>query len=639
MGALTRVDVVVLQRHLHDDAGGTDMGPLHRHTEVMVAGTPSAGSYQHIVLALGEELAVDALDVVGNIVVVHRREIVIVLHIHHIHHVLADAMSQGVVGAQQTIHVGYRPHVLVEHLLGIHDGTDLEEVEVAGLVGMDVAGKLYLHGTAHCLHSVSHRHLQDFGQRDDTVLKHAVEGDDLATVLIHPVVEHLVVGVEGGGNVLQRAVCHGILHPYLEDVETIVHLEILAHMLQVEGIELGLGLAQSFLQLGGLEHLVGMVGTDAQGLTAIDDILAQSEGETGDALLRRLVADGIVVERAKHTAHRGIEAVTILLAHHLLQDHRHLLLVDDVARGGHICLGVAVEHGGIDSLDGTRQHLQHLVLVLQAGYHIGGIDAGKGLVVGILQQRTGADGDGTLRRLEEGEEVGYQRVGQLRPQEMLQDFLVTGIAQCYRIEIVLLHEGIKNVSAENHGLGNLHRGVAILAELGMALDHVVEEGESPTLSAQRPFADAGEVGILVKLHTVEDCHHAEVLHVAVLHDGVEDDLAVGIHILQPFPGDVFQEGGDGEDGTGTEPTAHVVATDMVEHRVVGDAEDIVLQLLQTADAHDLIMGLRVAEDEVAETQVLLHQLPEVYAHLLRVLVDEAEAFRLCLRPVLALVAL
>ena len=119
--------------------------------------------------------------------------------------------------------------------------------------------------------------------------------------------------------------------------------------------------------------------------------------------------------------------VAIPVAHHFLKDDCHLLLVDDVLRGEHISLGVLIIDRGIDALDGTSQHPQHLILVLQIRYHIGGVDARKRLVMGILEQRRRPHRDRAPCGLEEGEEVGYQRVGQLSPHEVVQDFLIAGI--------------------------------------------------------------------------------------------------------------------------------------------------------------------------------------------------------------------
>ncbi len=266
-------------------------------------------------------------------------------------------MSQRVVGAQQTIAVRYRLHILVEHLLGIHYRTNLEQIELAGLVGVDIAGELDFHRATHRLASKLHRHLKNLRQWDDIMLEHTGKGNHLASILIYAVVQYLVVGIECGGDVVERAIGYGILHLHLEDVESIVHLKVLAHVLHVEGIELGLRLAQRLVHLGSLEHLVRMIRTNSQGLTSIHDILAQSERQTSDTLLCRLVAYRIIIERTKHTTHVRVEMVAIGLANHLLKDDRHLFLVDDVASGSHVSLGIAIEHRGIDALDGTSQHL------------------------------------------------------------------------------------------------------------------------------------------------------------------------------------------------------------------------------------------------------------------------------------------
>ena len=158
----------------------------------------------------------------------------------------------------------------------------------------------------------------------------------------------------------------------------------------------------------------------------------------------------------------------------------------------------------------------------------------------------------------------------------------------------------------------------------MRLDDIVEEGEATPLAPERAVADAREVGVAVELATVEDRHHADVLHVAVLHNGVEDDLAVRVNVLQPMPRDLLQELAHGEDGTGAEPARDVVARDVVEHGVGRDLEDVVLQLLQRADARYLLVGVRVAEHEVAKAHVLLDEVAQLHGEHLGVLVHEME---------------
>ena len=158
---------------------------------------------------------------------------------------------------------------------------------------------------------------------------------------------------------------------------------------------------------------MGMVRRDTERLATIDNILAKAEGQRGDALLSGLVADGVVVQRTQHAGESGVVEVTVLLAYDFLEYDGHFLLVDDVLRGGHISLRVAVIDRGIDGLDGTGQLAQHLVLVVQIGNHIGGVDAGEGLIVTVLQQRRGTHGDRTLHGIKEGEEVGNKCIGKL----------------------------------------------------------------------------------------------------------------------------------------------------------------------------------------------------------------------------------
>ena len=78
---------------------------------------------------------------------------------------------------------------------------------------------------------------------------------------------------------------------------------------------------------------------------------------------------------------------------------------------------------------------------------------------------------------------------------------------------------------------------------------------------------------------------------------------------------------------------------MVEHRVVGNLEDIVLQFLQRSHTTHLFMGLRIAEDEVAESHVFFYHLSQVNIHLLTVLVDEVKALGFCLCAVFAFATL
>ncbi len=159
----------------------------------------------------------------------------------------------------------------------------------------------------------------------------------------------------------------------------------------------------------------------------------------------------------------------------------------------------------------------------------------------------------------------------------------------------------------------------------MPLNDIVEESQSTPFASQRAVADACEVAVRVEAVAAEQRHNTLILHVTILHYGIEDNLAVGINILQLVPGHRLQKRRHRENGTRREPTADVVARDVEQHRVVGYGEDVVLQLLEVAYAAYLLARHRVAEDEVAKPEVLFKDMPEVDVHLLRVLVNELEA--------------
>ena len=70
----------------------------------------------------------------------------------------------------------------------------------------------------------------------------------------------------------------------------------------------------------------------------------------------------------------------------------------------------------------------------------------------------------------------------------------------------------------------------------------------------------------------------------------------------------------------------MVAADVEEHRVVGDVENVVLQLFERANAGHLFARFGVAKDEIAKAHVLFHVVAQVDTHLLRVLIYKAKAF-------------
>ena len=216
------------------------------------------------------------------------------------------------------------------------------------------------------------------------MLQYIAERYHLAPPVVQSISHYLVVWVVSRRNVLQGAICLGRLDTQLEDVETVVYLEILSHVSRIEGIELRLCLAQRLVQFTGLQDMTRMIRGHTQSLTAIYDVFTQPQCQRGNALFRLFVANGIIIQRAQHPTYLGIIVRTILLAHHFLQDNRHFFLIDKVAGSCHVSLGIMIEHRCIHALDGTGQHLEHHLLVINRGNHVSGIDSSKGLIMRVF---------------------------------------------------------------------------------------------------------------------------------------------------------------------------------------------------------------------------------------------------------------
>ena len=108
---------------------------------------------------------------------------------------------------------------------------------------------------------------------------------------------------------------------------------------------------------------------------------------------------------------------------------------------------------------------------------------------------------------------------------------------------------------------------------------------------------------------------------------------MGINILKFMPRDVLQESTDRENCTGTQPTAHVVARHVIQHRFARNLKDIVLQLFQIRYTEYLLFCHGVTEYEIAKTHVLLYEVMKIDIEFRRVLVDEMKAFSLSLRTI------
>ena len=499
----------------------------------------------------------------------------------------------------------------------------MQHIECARLrLGIEVHRKFNLNRPPHLTLPVFLDKLQNTCQREHIVLENVGESDQLPSARIKSVAYHHVIRIISGSDEIERSVSLRILHMQLEQVESVVEREILPHILQVKRIEPCLRFTQGYLHLACLQHLRRMIRTNAQSQSAVNDVFSQTESQAYDSFFGQFIVDGIIIDGTCHPRNSRIITVAVLRPYHLLQNDCHFLLIDDIAGCLHVGLAVLIIYRSIYSLDGVAQHAKHLILVVQIRNHVRRVDAGKGLVVRIFKQTGRTDGYRRLHRIEKREEILHKPVGQLRAEKRPQYGFIVGIAQRHLIKLVRVHELIEHIGTQHHRFWNHDRSVFKLVKLAVALQQMVDKGKASPFSSERAFTDAGKIGITVKAVALEHSHNTLILHLAVFHDRLKNNLAMGIDVLQRLPRDLLQELGHRKNGARIQPAGNMIVADMVEERLGRNGKQHILQLFQVMHTRNLSHGFRVTENEVTETEILRYGLPKVDVHLFRVLVDE-----------------
>lgn len=113
----------------------------------------------------------------------------------------------------------------------------------------------------------------------------------------------------------------------------------------------------------------------------VDNVFAQTYSHLRYAVLGLLVPRGVVVERPPDARKGWKVQVAVILAHDFLYDDCHLFLVDDVARGVHVCFRIGIKHRGVHAFDGIGKQLEHPIRVFDVRNHISGVYARKRLIM------------------------------------------------------------------------------------------------------------------------------------------------------------------------------------------------------------------------------------------------------------------
>jgi len=83
------------------------------------------------------------------------------------------------------------------------------------------------------------------------------------------------------------------------------------------------------------------------------------------------------------------------------------------------------------------------------------------------------------------------------------------------------------------------------------LDHLIDKSQSTPLTTQRPIANTREDLILVVAIAVELGDYSPAFALAIPIDGIEYETPDIIEVFKIFGGDVLENIGNGEKGTGS----------------------------------------------------------------------------------------
>ena len=352
-------------------------------------------------------------------------------------------------------------------------------------------------------------------------------------------------------------------------------------------------------------------GRKAERHAPIHDVFAQTHRHFSHAIGREFVAHGVIIERASHAGKRRVEMVGMLLSHRLLNDNRHFFLVDNITCCHHIRLAIGKKHRSIDPFHRIGQQTDSALSVGEMRHHIGGIDPGKRLIVAIFEQARATHREGSVEHIVERIEVSHHRFGKVCIDKRPEDFGVGDIGKRQRIERVSLHKLVEHIGAKHHGVWDANHHAFKIVAHRVVFDHRIDKCQSPTLTAKATLTDTCKIAISVETVFVKFRHHAPVFHFSIFHDEVEKELSHGRSLANVAKSVHFHHLSNGEERARIEPSRNVVALSVVEQRIGGDVEHIVLKLLQISDTHYFLARLRVDNHKIAKAEILHHGIAQV----------------------------
>ena len=354
----------------------------------------------------------------------------------------------------------------------------------------------------------------------------------------------------------------------------------------------------------------------------LDHQFAQPEGNIGNTVFGFFVPDGVEVQRPRHSR-EGREIVSVLLrTANLLYHDRHLLIGQAVRAGLDIGSAGAVVDRGIDPLDGLADHTNHLLLVVHPRHHISGVDACKGLEVGILQFGTRPHGQRTLHVAQKDPQVLQQLLGHPRPGELRQNVRIIHILA---LEVLQPVEGDKPVEMvrgqhQRPRNGDPH-SVPLVVEL-VLLEHIVDKGQPAGLAPERPAAAACKTDELV-VGLGHKLRHHSLSHLPPIPPyGTQDKLPHLLGAVKLAVGHRPQHVSQRKEPPRIHPFREHVARRIVGQNVNRNTLDGLLHLPQVTHTRQLGPVQRVEKEKITESHAAVDEVSQLAQQVLRFFVDK-----------------
>ena len=315
----------------------------------------------------------------------------------------------------------------------------------------------------------------------------------------------------------------------------------------------------------------------------------------------------------------------MLPAHKFLQHDRHLLLLHLAVYGVEVMLGLVGEYGCVNQLYSLGELLELHLVVFVVRHDVSIEHSGERLRERVFRQAGRTYGKRLLRLSEESRQFCPYRFGDSRLNEPLTYLHVSVPLGQKLIKVVLLHEIVELVGADDYSLR--HTDVYVVgefAEVGV-INKDVYKRQSTSLSTERATGHADDVALRHHIDVVEIQYLASVPFLGILVEKVEQFVSVFIDRGEVGVKQRIHPLRQLNLTTRHEPERELVFVGVHLDGLLRYVFQYGQELLERArHRYRLAIG-RIAEHEVTESQLTYKESLKIVEKRGRFLVDECDA--------------